>query len=110
MAHIFFQSGISKLDDWEATLCLFQQEYCVPCMPIAAYVATGAEILAPIMLVLGLGSRIAAFTLFILSIVVHITYPNFCEHYLWMLLCVGITLRGPGKIALDHYFCKDTEH
>jgi putative oxidoreductase len=104
MANIFLPSGISKIDGWEATLYLFREEYCVPCMPLAAYLATGVEILAPIMLIFGLGSRLAAFSLFLVSIAVHITYPTFSEHYLWMLICLGITLRGPGKFSLDVFF------
>ncbi len=108
MARIFFQSGLSKVDDWEATLFLFQKEYCVPCMPVAAYVATGVELIAPILLILGFWSRLTAFSLFILSIVVHTTYPHFFEHYLWMLLCLSIVLRGPGKFSLDRFFWKET--
>jgi putative oxidoreductase len=107
MADIFLRAGLSKVDGWEATLFIFREEYCVPCMPAAAYVATGVELIAPIMLAVGLGSRLAAFALFIVSIVVHVTYPTFSEHYLWMLICLGIVLKGPGKFSLDRLLCRE---
>ena len=107
MAHIFWRSGLTKIDDWDATLFLFKQEYGITLFPtLAAYASTGIELVAPVMLVVGFGSRLAAFSLLILSIIIHMTYPQFNEHYLWMLLCAGIVLKGPGRIALDHCLCK----
>lgn len=107
MAELFWKSGLTKIDDWEATLWLYKHEYDIDFLTtLSAYVSTGIELGAPVMLVLGLGTRFAAASLFVLSIVIHMTYPNFHEHYFWMLVCAAIALRGASTISLDHWLCK----
>lgn len=106
IANIFWKSGLTKIDNWEATLWLFKKEYSIPFVPsIAAYLGTGVELLAPIMLVFGFGTRLAALGILGLSIVAHIIYPTFHEHYFWMLLSSAIMLRGPEMLSLDHWMC-----
>ena len=110
IADIFFKSGLTKIRDWDTTLSLFQNEYHVPILPVplAAVMGTGAELLLPILLVIGLATRFGAAGLFILNIVAVISYPELGEvavreHFHWGVLLAVILLHGPGKISLDHF-------
>ena len=66
IASIFFLSGRTKVQGWltlkPSTYDLFQTEYALPLLPpdLAAHLATYAEHLFPILLVLGLLTRSAA--------------------------------------------------
>ena len=69
---------------------LFEYEYSVPFLSpaMAAYLGTGAELILPVLLLLGLGGRFAAIALFIFNIVAVISYPTLNDagkvwHYLW---------------------------
>ncbi len=59
------------------------------------------------LLVLGLGTRFAAFGLFVFNIVAVASYPDLGaaglrDHMTWGLLLLVTVLHGPGKLALDH--------
>lgn len=107
---VFFQSGLTKIASWSATLSLFEDgTYVVPLLPpaLAAYLGTGAELILPVFLVLGLGGRFAALALFIFNIVAVVSYPDLSEvglkdHQYWGLLLLVTLLHGPGKLSLDH--------
>jgi len=109
LANVFFTSGMTKIASWSTTVALFENEYMVPFLPpeIAAYLGTGAELLFPVLLVLGLGGRFAAMGLFVLNAVAVISYPDLSEvglkdHQYWGLLLLVTALHGPGKLSLDH--------
>jgi putative oxidoreductase len=77
MASIFLTSGWQKFQswrngDWESTLFLFREEHIVPLIPpdVAAVLGTGAEIILPLLLVLGLSTRISALGLMIMTIII----------------------------------------
>jgi putative oxidoreductase len=71
VAWVFFKSGLTKLNNWESTLELFEYEYVVPVLDSvsAAYLATVGELVLPVLLALGLFSRKAALGLFIVNYV-----------------------------------------
>ncbi len=109
LANVFFTAGMTKIASWSTTVALFENEYAVPLLPpeIAAYLGTGAELLFPVLLVLGLGTRFAALGLFVLNVVAVISYPDLSEvglkdHQYWGLLLLVTALHGPGKLSLDH--------
>ncbi len=108
MAHIFFVSGWIKANNWDSTLFLFEHEHPVLGLPAAtaAVLATAAEILLPAMLVLGLGARVAAFGLLIMTGVIEFSYQSFPIHQLWALLLLVIIAHGPGSISVDHQIRK----
>jgi putative oxidoreductase len=108
VATVFFKSGLSKLASWSSTLSLFENEYAVPLLPpeLAAYLGTGVELAFPVLLALGLGSRFAAFVLFVFNIVAVVSYPDLGaaglkEHQTWGLLLLVTLLHGPGALSLD---------
>jgi putative oxidoreductase len=110
VARVFFTSGMIKLGNWSGTLGLFQNEYHVPLLPpnVAAVVGTAAEIGLPIFLFLGLGTRAAAFALFVFNIVAATSYPDLSpaglkDHFIWGTMLLVTLFYGPGKIALDEW-------
>lgn len=109
VASVFFKAGLTKIASWSTTLALFEFEYAVPLLPpaLAAYLATAAELVLPVLLVLGLGTRLAALALFVFNIVAVISYPDLSEiglkdHQYWGLLLLVTLIHGPGRLSLDH--------
>lgn len=109
VANVFWRSGQTKVDGFsirEETFFLFQEEYKVPLLPpdLAAYLATIAEHVFPILLAIGLASRLSALGLFGMTLVIQLfVIPGgWPEHLLWFALLLLIVARGPGAISLDH--------
>ena len=109
VAKVFFMSGLTKIQSWDTTLMLFEYEYAVPLInfKLAAFLATGAELLLPVLLVVGLAGRFSAAGLFILNIVAAISYPDISpaginDHYFWGAMLLVIMAYGSGKLSLDH--------
>lgn len=105
-ALVFWRSGQQKLASWDTTVLLFREEYRVPLLPpeIAAYLATGVEHVAPIMLVLGLGARLGAAAMLGMTMTIQLfVYPeSYPSHILWAGPLLYILLRGPGVLSIDH--------
>lgn len=105
IAKVFFMSGLTKIKSWGNTLMLFEYEYAVPVIPsnIAAYMATSAELILPVLLVFGLLTPFAAAGLMIMALVIELlVYPGTTEHYYWILLLAVIITHGSGKLGLDN--------
>ncbi len=105
LALVFWRSARAKLASWDMTLALFADEYRVPLLPpeLAAWLATGVEIAASMALVLGLGTRIAALALLIMTLVIQLfVYPqSYGVHLLWAGPLIYLILRGPGLLSVD---------
>jgi putative oxidoreductase len=108
VAKVFFLAGLTKLRDWETTLLLFTEEYKVPLLPpeLAAFAGTAGEIVLPVLLVLGLGGRLAALGLSVVNVVAVLSVPEMPEpalalHVFWGSLLAGLVLWGPGRWSLD---------
>ena len=105
----FWRSGNVKIQSWSSTLELFKWEYDVPIFPpeFAAYLATGIELVMPVLLVIGLAARPAALILFVLNWFAAISYPDISiggmkDHYLWGLMLLITVVHGPGKLSIDY--------
>jgi putative oxidoreductase len=109
LAGIFFQSGRTKVDGWlnltDGAYALFQDEYKVPLIPpeIAAHLAAYAEHLFPLLLALGLCTRLSALALLGMTAVIQIfVYPDaWATHLSWATLLLLLIGRGGGAMALD---------
>jgi putative oxidoreductase len=109
VATVFFKSGLTKIASWATTVSLFENEYAVPLLSpeVAAMLGTAVELTFPVLLVLGLGTRLSAFVLFVFNIVAVISYPDLGEvglrdHQTWGLLLLVTLLHGAGALSLDH--------
>lgn len=109
VAWVFFASGLTKIDDWESTLFLFEYEYQVPLLNfvLAAYLATIAELIAPVLLSLGLASRFNAIVLSVVNVVAVLSLEDmapaaFNGHVIWGLLLLQVVFWGAGKLSVDH--------
>jgi putative oxidoreductase len=106
VALAFWRSGNVKIASWSTTLQLFANEYNVPVLPptLAAYLATAVELTTPILLLLGLATRLGAAAMLGMTLVIQIfVYPeNYPDHLLWAGPLFYLILRGPGAISIDH--------
>lgn len=114
VAKVFFLSGLTKLRDWEITVALFTDEYHVPLLSpeVAAAMGTAGELVLPVLLVLGLGGRLAALGLSVVNVVAVLSVPEMPEpalalHVFWGSLLAGLVLWGPGRWSLDAWFGHD---
>lgn len=107
-AAVFWNSGRTKLEGLTlkpSALYLFQNEYALPLIPpeIAARLAATAEHVFPILLVLGLLTRLSALGLLAMTAVIQIfVYPSAWQtHGLWAACFLILIARGPGALSLD---------
>lgn len=109
IASVFFLSGRTKVEGLftitDSTFFLFESEYQVPLIPsdIAAYLAATAEHIFPILLVLGLFTRLSAAALLVMTLVIQVfVYPDaWPMHLSWAALLLPLIARGGGCFSLD---------
>lgn len=124
IAAVFWKSGQTKIEglavdivegsfDWgwprlaDTTLVLFAEEYRVPLLPteLAAYAASIAEHLFPLLLLLGLATRVSALALLAMTAVIQLfVYPDaYPTHASWAAVLLLLVRQGGGRWALDHW-------
>jgi putative oxidoreductase len=109
VAAVFFQSGRTKVEGIftipDTTIELFRSEYALPLLPpeLAAYLAAGAEHLFPVLLVLGLFTRLSAAALLGMTLAIQtFVYPDaWPTHLSWAGLMLPIIAVGGGRFSLD---------
>jgi putative oxidoreductase len=109
IAATFFLSGRTKVEGFltitPSTYELFRTEYRLPLLPpqIAAHLATYAEHLFPLLLVLGLCTRLSALALLGMTTVIEVfVYPDaWPTHLVWAGLLLWLIGRGAGNWSLD---------
>jgi putative oxidoreductase len=108
-AAVFWMSGQTKVEDFHVTenaIALFRDEYRLPLIDpaVAANIAAFSEHFFPILLVIGLASRLAALALLIMTAVIEIfVYPYaWPTHGVWATCFLLVIARGPGIFSLDH--------
>lgn len=109
IAAIFFLSGRTKVDGIltvnESAYELFRTEYKLPLLPpeLAAHLATYAEHLFPLLLLLGLLTRLSALALLGMTLVIQLfVYPGaWPTHLSWAALLLYLVGRGGGRLSLD---------
>lgn len=109
IAAIFFLSGRTKVEGFltitDSAYELFRGEYKLPLIPpeIAVHVAAYAEHLFPVLLVLGLLTRLSALALLGMTLTIQIfVYPDaWPTHLSWAALLLYLVGRGGGALSLD---------
>ncbi len=109
---IFFSSGLWKFNNWEQNLAVFEYEYQVPILSyeVAAYLATFGELVFPIFLVLGFGTRFSAVLIQFINIVAVVSYyatlakgAGIALHSLYGAMLLTCMVYGGGVISIDQW-------
>jgi putative oxidoreductase len=106
---VFFQSGRTKVEGLftvpQTTFDLFATEYKLPLLDphAAAYAAATAEHVFPILLFLGLFTRLSALALLGMTAVIEIfVYPDaWPTHLSWAAIFLPLIAYGGGRLSLD---------
>ena len=109
IASLFLQSGRTKVDGWlhvsDGAVELFRDEYKLPLLSpeLAAHISAYAEHLLPVLLVLGLFTRLSALALLGMTTVIEVfVYPDaWPTHLSWAGLLLYLIARGAGSISVD---------
>lgn len=109
IAAIFYLSGRTKVEGFltltEGAFELFRSEYKLPLISpdIAAHLATYSEHLFPLLLVLGLLTRLSAIALLGMTLTIQVfVYPEaWPTHLSWAALLLYLAGRGGGALSLD---------
>jgi putative oxidoreductase len=114
----FFRSGLTK---WEGFLTLapsttalfenqiqlrvFDQSLAMPYPVVMAWAVSIIEVVAPVLLVFGLFTRLAALALLLLTVAIFLGYPvTFAQQPLpWVAIAAALVAYGPGEVSIDHF-------
>jgi putative oxidoreductase len=113
----FWRSGILKWSGFltlsDTAVTLFSDEFMLhlpggpyhfPAPALMAFMSGSGEVMFPVLLVLGLGTRFAALGLLVMTLVVELTVPDgWPIHLTWAAMALAIMAYGPGRISLDHF-------
>jgi putative oxidoreductase len=116
----FWKSGILKWNGFlqlnDTAIYLFTDEfklhlpggpYDFPAPAVMAFLSGCGEIIFPVLLVLGLGTRFAASGLLFMTCIVELTVPDgWPIHITWAAMALGIMAWGPGRLSIDHALCR----
>jgi putative oxidoreductase len=110
MSGVFLLSGRTKVEGWltvnDTAVALFEDEYKLPFLApeLAAHLAAYAEHAMPVLLVLGLGTRLSAAALLAMTLVIQLfVYPAaWPTHLSWATLLLYLVGRGGGRWSIDY--------
>ncbi|HXH03046.1 MAG TPA: FAD-dependent oxidoreductase [Candidatus Competibacteraceae bacterium] len=110
LAQIFLVSGLLKVANWDTALTLAAYEYPVRWLDPyhAALLGAAVELVCPVLLALGLATRLAAVPLLLLSLVIELEYRHLAEHLDWIVLFAGYAVLGAGPLSLDRLLARGT--
>ena len=102
--------SVAFLFEHEYKIRQFGGEISLPFPNLMGLLAALGEVWLPILVFLGLFTRLGALGLFAMAIVIQLVYPNlfFWQHFQWFALLALVLLIGPGRISLDWLLLKGT--
>ncbi len=119
LAYEFWEAGWMKLhgENWFADIRdQFPFPFNLVPPEVSWQLATWTELIGPILLVLGLGTRFASVSLIILTIVAWASVHagngyNVCDNgfklpLVYLVMFVPLLLSGPGKLSLDRWIAR----
>jgi len=103
-----FEFGLPRLAG--SAVALFRDEYQLPLVPpeVAATLAALGEHALPVLLLLGLATRLSATGLLVMTAVIQLlVYPGaWPTHGTWAALLLMLVAQGPGALSLDHLLAR----
>ncbi len=127
IAAVFWKSGQTKIEGlaidivdgtvslgWprlsDSAVFLFREEYQLPLLPPewAALAAASAEHLFPILILIGLATRLSALALLVMTLTIQIfVYPSaYPLHGVWAAVLLFLMAHGPGALSIDHWIAQ----
>jgi len=110
VAAVFWNSGQTRVEGWnifaitDSQSYLFEHEFGLPFPVLAAHVTAIAEHVLPVLLMLGLFTRLGAFGMLIMTMVIQLfVFPDawYNVHMFWATILFAVLALGPGKISVD---------
>ena len=113
----FWRSGLTKwngfLDLSDSAVFLFAEEFklhlfgtevAYPMPKLMAFLSGSAEIILPILLVVGLGTRFAALGILAMTAVIQLTIPDgwLSYHLPWAAMALALMTYGAGRLSADY--------
>ena len=106
-----FTLGMPRLSD--NAVFLFKEEYQLPLLPpeLGAMMAALGEHILPILILLGLATRLSALGLLVMTMVIQIfVYPDaYATHGTWAAVLLYLMAHGPGKLSIDAWIASRHE-
>lgn len=127
IAAVFWKSGQTKIEGlaidivggtfelgWPrlsaSAVDLFRDEYSLPLLApqVAAVLATIGEHVLPLLVLLGLATRLSAMGLLVMTAVIQLfVYPAaYPTHGVWAAVLLYLMARGPGPLSIDHLIAR----
>lgn len=127
MAGVFWKSGQTKIEGFaldivsgelqlgwprlsDNAVALFREEYKLPLLTpeVGALLAATAEHVLPILLLLGLATRLSALGLLGMTLVIQLlVYPGaYATHGTWAAVLLYLMVHGPGSVSLDAWIAR----
>lgn len=127
IAAVFWKSGQTKIEGFsldiisgqmhlgwphlsDTAIYLFENDYKLPLLApvVAAVMAALAEHILSTFILFGLFTRLAAFGLAFMTLVIEIfVYPDaYPTHATWLALTLMLMVKGAGKLSVDHWINK----
>ena len=109
MGKIFLDSGLARVANWDNQPFLFETEYKLGLLSpkLWAIVTTGAELVLPVLLFVGVLTRVPALGLLGMTAFIHFVVGFANDdylapyHYVWMLAFGYLVIRGGGPLSVD---------
>lgn len=103
-----FELGLPRFS--ASAIELFRDEYKLPLLPpeLAAFAAALAEHVFPVLILIGLATRLSAAALLAMTLVIQLlVYPGAWPlHGTWAAVLLYLMARGAGALSLDHWLTR----
>ncbi|MDZ7809616.1 MAG: DoxX family protein [Arhodomonas sp.] len=95
----------------EFQLHILGSTYDYPFPTTIAFLSGLGELLLPLLLVLGLGTRFAALGLLGMTLIIQLTVPDGWQtyHLPWAAMLLAILVHGPGRLSVDALIARHFE-
>ena len=103
-----FTLGLPRLSD--NAVFLFREEYKLPLLSpeLGATLAALGEHILPLLLLLGLATRLSALGLLVMTLVIQLfVYPDaYATHGTWAAVLLYLMAHGPGRLSVDAWIAR----